>query len=75
MDVRVRAGRLLLPPPQLLVDCGRVVIPHPWGVCHFAAQLLQLRRRGASISLINVHPVLLHCLHQMELDGLFHLRG
>ena len=67
--------QLVAPPPQLLVDCGGRLLPHPLGVCRFVAQLLQLRRRGAHIWLCNVHPVLSSYLHQLKLGALFHLTG
>ena len=73
LHAQLRAGRLVVPPPQLVVDCAGIVIPHPLGVGHFVAQLLQLRQRGACIWLANVHPVLLGCLHQMGLGAVFHL--
>ena len=63
------------PPAQLLVDCGWQAAPHPLGVCRFVAQLLQLRYRGISIRLCNVHPVLQRCLYHVKLSGLFHLSG
>ena len=66
---------LVAPPVHLLVDCGRLLIPHPLGVCRFVAQLLLLRRRGTGIWLCNVHPGLYRCLHQLELAALFHING
>lgn len=61
------------PPAQLLVDCGGQLAPHPLGVCRFVAQLLQLRARGVSIWLCNVHPVLRRCLYHVKLGPLFHV--
>ena len=66
---------LLAPPPQLLVDCGGVLLPHPLGVCRFVAQLLQLRQRGTRLWLCNLHPGLRRCLHRLGLGSLFHLSG
>jgi hypothetical protein len=63
---------LVAPPVLLLVDCGRLLLPHPLGVCRFVAQLLLLRRRGTGIWLCNVHPGLHRCLLQLELAALFH---
>ena len=63
------------PPVQLLVDCGGQLAPHPLGVCRFVAQLLQLRSRGISIWLCNVHPVLRRCLYHVILGPLFHVSG
>lgn len=63
------------PPEQLLVDCGGQPAPHPLGVCRFVAQLLQLRSRGISIWLCNVHPVLRRCLYHVKLGPLFHVDG
>jgi anti-anti-sigma regulatory factor len=65
---------LVAPPPHLLVDCGGLLLPHPLGVCHFVAQLLQMRQRGTCLWLCNIHPVLYHCLLQLKLDALFHLK-
>ena len=64
---------LVAPPSQLLFDCGRLLLPHPLGVCRFVAQLLQLRRRGTRIRLSNVHPGLRSCLRHLKLAALFHL--
>ncbi|MDF7815250.1 hypothetical protein [Hymenobacter sp. YC55] len=69
------AQLLLEPSPQLLVDCGGLVAPHPLGVCHFATQLVLLRQKGVCVYLCNVHPVLRHCLHQLKLQYLFHSLG
>lgn len=66
---------LMAPPSQLLVDCGGRLMPHPLGVCRFVAQLLQMRRRGTSVWLCNVHPGLRRYLHQLELGALLHLPG
>ena len=66
---------LVAPPPQLLVDCGGRLQPHPLGVCRFVAQLLQLRLRGTCLWLCNVHPGLRRCLHQLNLGAVFHLPG
>ena len=66
---------LVTPPPQLLIDCGGLLLPHPLGVCCFVAQLLQLRRRGAGIWLCNVHSKLRRCLHELRLGTVFHLNG
>ena len=63
---------LVAPPPQLLVDCGGLLIPHPLGVCRFLAQLLQIHRRGTCIWLCNVHPRLRYCLSQLNLDAVLH---
>ena len=66
---------LVAPPSQLLIDCGRLLLPHPLGVCRFVAQLLQLHLRGGRIWLCNVHPGLRRYLHQLKLGALFHLTG
>ena len=66
---------LVAPAPELLVDCGAQLVPHPLGVCRFVAQLLQLRARGARLWLCNVHPGLLRYLHQLNLGAVFHLAG
>lgn len=67
------AGLLVAPPPQLLVDCGGLLVPHPLGVCRFVAQLLQLRLRGTGIWLCNVRPELHRYLHELRLCPVFHL--
>ena len=59
--------------PQLLVDCGGLLVPHPLGVCRFVAQLLQLRLRGTGIWLCNVRPELHRYLHELRLCPVFHL--
>ena len=63
------------PPAHLLVDCRGQPALHPLGVCRFVAQLLQLRSRGISIWLCNVHPVLRRCLYHVKLGPLFHVGG
>lgn len=67
------ANLLTAPPPPLLVDGGGLLLPHPLGVCRLVTQLLQLRRRGTSIWLCNVHPALRRCLHLLNLGAVFHL--
>ena len=69
------ASLLLAPPPQLLVDCDGLLLPHPLGVCRFVAQLLLLQSRGTSIRLCNVHPKLRGCLQYLKLGASFHLNG
>ena len=66
---------LVAPAPELLVDCGAQLVPHPLGVCRFVAQLLQLRTRGARLWLCNVHPGLRRYLLQLHLGAVFHLNG
>ena len=66
---------LVAPPSQLLIDCGRLLLPHPLGVCRFVAQLLQLRQRGTCIRLCNVHPGLRRCLQQLGLGAMLPLNG
>ena len=66
---------LVAPPPQLLVDCGGLLLPHPLGACRFVTQLLQLRRRGARLWLCNVHPELRRCLQHLNLAAVFQLCG
>lgn len=61
------------PPPQLLIDCGWLLLPHPLGVCRFVAELLQLRRLGTDIWLCNVHPELRRYLHELRLGTVFYL--
>ena len=75
LNARELAQLLVGPPPQLLVDCSRQLIPHPLGVCRFVAQLLQMRRRGTSIWLCNVHPGLQYCLGHLNLTAVFPLNG
>jgi len=75
LQVAQIACRLFVPPPQLLVDCGGLLVPHPLGVCRFVGQLLILCRRGTEIWLCNVHPGLRRCLQQLELGSLLHLNG
>lgn len=70
LSARQLARLLLGPPPQLLVDCGNLLMPHPLGVGRFVAQLLLLRQRGSRIWLCNVHPGLRRCLYQMKLGAL-----
>ena len=66
---------LVAPPSQLLIDCGRLLLPHPLGVCRFVAQLLQMRQRGTCIQLCNVHPGLRRCLQQLGLSAMLPLNG
>ncbi|GAC1375016.1 MAG: hypothetical protein NVSMB30_18620 [Hymenobacter sp.] len=69
------ARLLVAPPAQLLVDCGGLLLPHPLGVCRFVGQLLQIRQRGTSVWLCNVHPELHYCLGQLNLVAVFPLHG
>ena len=75
LDAAQLTRLLVAPPAQLLMDCGAQLLPHPLGVCRFAAQLLQLHLRGGRIWLCNVHPGLRRYLHQLKLGALFHLTG
>lgn len=75
LNAKQLAGLLVAPPRHLLVDCGGLLLPHPLGVCRFVAQLLQLRRRGTSIWLCNVHSGLHRCLGQLNLAAVFPLNG
>ncbi|GAB3637948.1 hypothetical protein GCM10027422_35380 [Hymenobacter arcticus] len=70
---RQLACLLAEPPPQLLVDCGEQLLPHPLGVCRFVTQLLHLHLRGTRIWLYQVHPKLRHYLHGLKLGTVFHL--
>jgi anti-anti-sigma regulatory factor len=71
VDAALLARMLLQPHPQLLIDCGAQPCRRDLGVCYFVSQLLQLRRRGDSVWLCNVDPLLRRCLQQLGLTTYF----